>query len=362
MTDRCIQYTSTSKLDCGCVPANVLLCLAADLVLPEDCPLAAVGDDVTAELVVVNVIEATLTACEQVSGVCGNPLWKYKFTFDDADLYPDTILTPTSIEGVICDGCLVSFIQETYGNEPFVRTEDDGSQTFVSNHGCEYPLTGTFEDGDVPGDLTVGGTLTVAGATSLSVLDVSGTFNADGNTTLGAVAIAGTLDVAGVSALGSVTVAGTLDVAGNSLLGTVHLLGELEVDSIVTLDSHLTVAGTLGVTGTTTLGVLVVSSTATVTGNATFNGNVSIAGAGKALKLKDGSNNVMGVSTLVAGTKTVNNTLIATGDRVLMSRQTTGGTAGNLSLGTITNGVSFVINSSNAADTSDILWVILKPL
>lgn len=66
-----------------------------------------------------------------------------------------------------------------------------------------------------------------------------------------------------------------------------------------------------------------------------------------------------GLATLVAGTATVNTTEILTGDRISLSRTTTGGTVGNISVGTITSGTSFVINSSSASDTSVVYWQII---
>lgn len=66
-----------------------------------------------------------------------------------------------------------------------------------------------------------------------------------------------------------------------------------------------------------------------------------------------------GTATLVAGTVTVNTAEVLAGDTIRMTRQATGGTVGHLSIGTITAGTSFVINSSSATDTSTILWEIV---
>lgn len=79
------------------------------------------------------------------------------------------------------------------------------------------------------------------------------------------------------------------------------------------------------------------------------------------LNVKDGSNKRMGLATLVGGTVTVSNTTITASTRVFMSRQTTGGTAGHLSLGTVVAGTSFVINSSSGTDTSVIAWLLIEP-
>lgn len=64
-----------------------------------------------------------------------------------------------------------------------------------------------------------------------------------------------------------------------------------------------------------------------------------------------------GTATLTAGTVTVATAEAQAGDRVLLNHQTAGGTLGQLSY-TITPGVSIVITSTNAADTSTVAWKI----
>lgn len=90
----------------------------------------------------------------------------------------------------------------------------------------------------------------------------------------------------------------------------------------------------------TTKGVSGLESTSQATGN----------------KYSDGA--LQGSATLVAGTVTVNTAEILAGDTVVVTVQAAGGTQGHLSIGTITAGTSFVINSSNAADTSTVFWRI----
>lgn len=65
-----------------------------------------------------------------------------------------------------------------------------------------------------------------------------------------------------------------------------------------------------------------------------------------------------GTVALVAGTVTVSTTEVQTGQAIVLSRVTAAGTLGQLSVGTVVAGTSFVINSDNAADTSTIYWEI----
>lgn len=66
-----------------------------------------------------------------------------------------------------------------------------------------------------------------------------------------------------------------------------------------------------------------------------------------------------GNAVLVAGTKTVNSIQANSAKEFMLTAKVVGGTQGILSVGTIVADTSFVINSSNAADTSTVSWVIL---
>lgn len=92
-------------------------------------------------------------------------------------------------------------------------------------------------------------------------------------------------------------------------------------------------------------------------------GDLTIETAGKGLKIAEGANAKMGVATLVAGTVTVNTTAISAGSRVFLSRNGGSGTWGNLDAdpANFVAGTSFQIDSDNAADTSDVAWMIVDP-
>ncbi len=83
-------------------------------------------------------------------------------------------------------------------------------------------------------------------------------------------------------------------------------------------------------------------------------GNLSFSSAGN----KWGYGALSGTAVLVAGTSTVSNTEVVASDTIILTRILLGGTAGHLSIGTITAGTSFVINSSSNSDTSTIYWKI----
>lgn len=81
-------------------------------------------------------------------------------------------------------------------------------------------------------------------------------------------------------------------------------------------------------------------------------GNTVIPGTGTTVL----NSRASGVATLVGGTVTVSTASVLAGSRVRLSVLTAGGTPGFLSVGTITAGTSFVINSSSGSDTSTVLW------
>lgn len=69
-----------------------------------------------------------------------------------------------------------------------------------------------------------------------------------------------------------------------------------------------------------------------------------------------------GSAVLIAGTVTVNNVNSLAANEFALTAKVVGGTQGILSVGTITANTSFVINSSNAADTSTVSWIIFSPI
>ena len=68
-----------------------------------------------------------------------------------------------------------------------------------------------------------------------------------------------------------------------------------------------------------------------------------------------------GTATLAAGTATVSSGIVLSTSKVFLTRMAPGGTLGSLSIPTITPGVSFVINSASATETSVVAYLILNP-
>lgn len=82
---------------------------------------------------------------------------------------------------------------------------------------------------------------------------------------------------------------------------------------------------------------------------------------GGGVQLEEGTNEFMGVATLVNGTVTVNNTNVTANSRIFLSVQSPGGTPGSpLRVSARVAGTSFTISTA-AADTSVVAWQIVEP-
>lgn len=83
---------------------------------------------------------------------------------------------------------------------------------------------------------------------------------------------------------------------------------------------------------------------------------------GDKINITTGSNASVGTATLVAGTVTVSTTAVTSSSKIFLTDATTGALTniGTPTVGTIVNGTSFVINSSNILDTSNINWFIIN--
>ncbi len=94
-----------------------------------------------------------------------------------------------------------------------------------------------------------------------------------------------------------------------------------------------------------------------------ISGDIKLANIGNGLIVKEGTNGSMNVATLTGGTVTVSNTKVTANSMIIVSIMTKGTITIPASYDTETRtpGVSFVINSSSAIDTSTVRWLIVEP-
>lgn len=69
-----------------------------------------------------------------------------------------------------------------------------------------------------------------------------------------------------------------------------------------------------------------------------------------------------GRGVLVAGTVTVLTPVVSSTSQIFLTHRVTGGTLGILSVGTVVDGTSFVINSTSLLDTSTVNWIIVNSI
>lgn len=216
------------------------------------------------------------------------------------------------------------------------------------------------------GDLAATGTLTVAGATTLSgpLTGTSGDFSS-------------TLEVDGVSTFNGAINCGTVNpslvsivAAGDAL--RVFTAGDAQ-PRLKADQSGVVAWGPGGAVATdTTLSRSGINALNTpgffAMGSGQSGGNFSVFGtalilgsAGTGLQIKEGANATSGIATLVAGTVTVNTNKVTATSRIQLTSQVDGGTPGFQRVSARVAGTSFTITSSNAADTSQVAWTLIEP-
>lgn len=176
--------------------------------------------------------------------------------------------------------------------------------------------------------------------------------------------IAGNFTLAGTT--NQITVTTTAGTATFSLPVAITAPGSLTTTT--SLAATTTVTGGTGVTATTgnvsaTAGSVNAGTSITATlGNITAtNGNLVLGTAGNKLSITTGANASIGISAaMTAGSITISTTAVTASSIIMLTAKTPGGTPGILSVGTITAGTSFVINSSSGTDTSTVQWLIIN--
>jgi len=129
-----VQYTSEERLSCSCnTPAEVILCVNPAKVRPLDCTPGT--GTTTFEF---HTIPATLMTAV-VSATCPTTSYLYTFAYSDEDVVIGETILSEDIEGVVCKGCVTTYIEDLAGNEVQILTDGD-EQTLVTQHGCEYVL------------------------------------------------------------------------------------------------------------------------------------------------------------------------------------------------------------------------------
>lgn len=91
------------------------------------------------------------------------------------------------------------------------------------------------------------------------------------------------------------------------------------------------------------------------------NGDLGFSVVGKGIRITEGTNAKMGLAVLVAGTVTVNTTVVTASSRIFLTNNVAGGTPGFLRISARVAGTSFTITSSSASDTSSVAWMIVEP-
>lgn len=185
---------------------------------------------------------------------------------------------------------------------------------------------------------------------------------------------------------GNITIAGTANQVGVSNAGSTVTLS---LPAAITAPGSLTTTTSLAATTTITAGTGITSTTGNIVATAgavnagtsmtatlgditATNGNLVLGTAGNKLSIATGADASTGTATLSGGTVTVNTTAVTASSLIHIWRQSIGATGaaalGELTVGTITAGASFVINAVQAADAtalqatdvSEIGWMIVN--
>jgi len=129
-----LEYASSEKICCGFLPADIIICVPSSIVAFPACTESV--EDQTFQR---SYVEASLTA-ERCLNVGCNIRYIYTLTVDDTQLITDHTLLTSEIQGLFCKDCLVQYVEDLVGDEPYILTDDEGNQSFISPHGCIYPL------------------------------------------------------------------------------------------------------------------------------------------------------------------------------------------------------------------------------
>ena len=160
----------------------------------------------------------------------------------------------------------------------------------------------------------------------------------------------------------SLTVNGTYN--GSTSVITNAYINEATVSNLTAVTENVsTIVATNAYVSTASISNLTTLSTLTTT-NITSTGDISITTAGKGLVIKDNSNGRIGIATLNGASPAyvvVPNNSVTTNTIILLTRYGANH-ADPVSVGTITNGVSFTIESSHNADTDKVFYLLVEKI
>lgn len=129
MAEKCVTYTTASKLNCSpcSLPAPAILCIPSEL--------TAIGN---------GFIEATLKNITQEATQCG-ALYKYLFEYESDDLIPDVDLRNQDINGAFCQDCYYTALSEACCDPVTLSSNDEFTQlTLTDQYGQSslIPISG----------------------------------------------------------------------------------------------------------------------------------------------------------------------------------------------------------------------------
>lgn len=139
MTIKFTTYQSEQLIDCGCLPQAAILCVSPEIVAQQDvCQEFATASSPFEY----HHIEGTIVERQTFYNSCGQPVsYKYIVSYDDSQLIDGKEVCCSTLLGLICNGCEATYVRDTFGNEPYLRYNDDATLTLVTNHGCEYTFS-----------------------------------------------------------------------------------------------------------------------------------------------------------------------------------------------------------------------------
>jgi len=241
----------------------------------------------------------------------------------------------------------------------------EGATTVNIAGGATNAKTVNIGTGAVANVLTLG---SVSGAASMALKVGTGNFTLEGN-------VASTYTISGTGAnTGTITIDGgtgarTINVANSTGIKTINIAGDSATSA------NIIKIGTGAAAQTVTIGSTNTTSATTInagSGNVNVTGgHLAIASVAKTLLVNGGAvTDFIGTGTLTAGTQTIANTNIATGDVILLTRT---GAAASTTLGeltyTISDATSFTVTSlilgtpgsTQTGDLSTYAYFIVRP-